>query len=182
MTIVPRHVLVTHSLRPAPSCSEVLPLPMTWHIQTAPKCSFCKRQDSGSEGCAPTSPCSVHICPKPDHPSQTRQVQLLKANPKWQNWRQMKEHRGRVTDNAAQTKKKKSNYKPEKQTSGTLKHFPSLEWKAVTMGITMCQLQPSLTCIILAQPFKESKSHWMILLHTRIPVTAQRTAEFRNTQ
>lgn len=72
----------------------------------------------------------------------------------------MKEHRGRVTDNAAQTKeKKKSNYKPEKQTSGTLKHFPSLEWKAVTMGITMCQLQPSLTCIILAQPFKESKNH-----------------------
>lgn len=76
----------------------------------------------------------------------------------------MKKHRGRTTDNAVQTKKrklkgKKSNYKPEKQTWRTLKHFPSLEWKAVTMGITKCQFQPSLICIILAQPFKQTKNH-----------------------
>lgn len=77
----------------------------------------------------------------------------------------MKKHSGGTTDNAVQAKKKKknktrgkkkSNYKPEKQTSGTLKHFPSLEWKAVTMGITMCQFQPSLIRIILAQPSKQS--------------------------
>lgn len=56
-------------------------------------------------------------------------------------------------------KKKKSNYKPEKQTSGTLKCFPPLEWKAVTTGITMSQFQPFLICIILAQPFKQTKNH-----------------------
>lgn len=62
-------------------------------------------QESGSEGCAPTlPPHSVYISQKPDHPSQTHQVQLLKANPKQQNWRQMKEHRGINTDNAVQTK------------------------------------------------------------------------------
>lgn len=38
-------------------------------------------------------------------PSQTCQVQLLKTNPEWQNWRQMK-HRGRTTDNAVHTKGK----------------------------------------------------------------------------
>lgn len=89
-------------------------------------------------------------------------------------------HRGRTTDNAVHTKGKKqnktnkhkknktqtqkkpntkgkkSNYKPGKQTSGTLKHFHSLEWKAVTMGITMCQFQPSLIGIILAQSCKQS--------------------------
>lgn len=109
MTSVPSHILVTHSLRPASSCSEVLPLYMTWHTHKAFKCTFCRRQVSGSAGCAPTfPPCSVHICQKPDHPSQTRQDQLLKANPKWQNWRQMKEHTDRTTYNAVQTNKKQT--------------------------------------------------------------------------
>lgn len=105
MTIVPRHVLVTHTLRPAPSCSQVLPLHMTWHTHTAFKCTFCRRHHSGREGCAPTLPPRCPLCQKLHHPSQTHQ--LLQANPKWQNWRQMKKHRGRTTNNAVQTKGKK---------------------------------------------------------------------------
>lgn len=85
------------------------------------------RVKSGSEGYASTfPPCSVHICQKPDQPSQTcYKVQLLKANPKWENWRQMKENAPRTIDNAVQIKKKlhhnstKSNYKSEKQQCGT---------------------------------------------------------------